>query len=337
MSQEPTPISRKNNFDLLRLLFATGVVFSHSFSSLGVEEPIVWNRSLGNLCVHGFFVISGYLISNSFIRMPAVVPFLVNRTLRIVPALIIALLLTDWLASVSQFFSKNPIPYISNGPIWTLTWEAVCYGLVVIFGVAGVLTRATMPAVLVTIWISYLLKTGESTPAYDVIAPMVLMFVMGAFIRVCQERINFSKIIFPFFLMFVVSFSADTASPVLNAISQHIPFLWAPAIGQWDIMRILYLASFPFIVMYLSLNAPVPWHGKTDVSYGVYIFAWPISQTIIYFSIKQGLSFNPYTLFLAVMAITLPVSWLSWTLVEKPAMRLKIHRMKIEDKAILPL
>lgn len=307
---ESAPYARQNNFDLLRLLFATGVVFSHSFSSLGLEEPVLWNRSLGNLCVHGFFVISGYLISSSFARLPEFVPFFVNRALRIIPALIVALILTNWLAEISQSFASNPIPYISNGPIWTLTWEAVCYGLVLILGFAGALTSTSIPAVLVSVWLAYLLRTGQSSPAYDVIAPMVLMFLMGAFIRICHARISLSKVIFPAVILLIISFSAETATPAFNMVMRHIPFLWAPAVSQWDMMRILYLVSFPFIVMYLAVRAPVLWSGKTDVSYGVYIFAWPISQTVVHFSLIEGVRFNPYTLFLVVMAFTLPVSWM---------------------------
>ena len=46
----------ENNFNFLRILFASLVVFSHAYALLGFEEPVIFNRSLGNLSVHGFFL-----------------------------------------------------------------------------------------------------------------------------------------------------------------------------------------------------------------------------------------------------------------------------------------
>lgn len=128
-------IKHENNFNFLRLLFASLVVFSHSYALLGLEEPVFFGRSLGNLSVHGFFVISGYLICRSYVRSTSVAAFFINRILRIVPGLAIAMIVTKVAASWCEGFEHNPVPYIANGPVWTLTWEVVCYfGLAVLGG-----------------------------------------------------------------------------------------------------------------------------------------------------------------------------------------------------------
>lgn len=100
----------KNNFNFLRLLFASMVVFSHAYALLGHEEPTLWGRSLGNLAVHGFFAISGYLICQSYVRVPHFFSFAVNRFLRIAPALVVALLFTSEIAARCDAFKTNPVP-----------------------------------------------------------------------------------------------------------------------------------------------------------------------------------------------------------------------------------
>jgi peptidoglycan/LPS O-acetylase OafA/YrhL len=50
------------NFDVLRLLFAVFVIFSHSFALLGFADPVqalVRTTTPGGLGVDGFFLISG--------------------------------------------------------------------------------------------------------------------------------------------------------------------------------------------------------------------------------------------------------------------------------------
>ena len=56
-----------------------------------------------------------------------------------------------------------------------------------------------------------------------------------------------------------------------------------------------------------------------DVSYGVYLYAFPIQQSV--YALWPGLSFS--TSLLVVTMLTLIAGWLSWRLVEAPALRLK--------------
>src|SRR5688500_8947204 len=83
---------RRNNFDLLRFLFASLVVFSHSYSivlpkSDAPSEPLAFltgrQISLGTLSVYGFFVISGFLIAQSWTRSRSFGQFLKKRALRL--------------------------------------------------------------------------------------------------------------------------------------------------------------------------------------------------------------------------------------------------------------
>jgi hypothetical protein len=74
--------------------------------------------------VDSFFVISGYLVTGSYLTSKSPSRFAVKRLLRLVPALVIAYPFSLWLGDINGHFVSNPIPYIVNGSLWTLTWEA---------------------------------------------------------------------------------------------------------------------------------------------------------------------------------------------------------------------
>jgi peptidoglycan/LPS O-acetylase OafA/YrhL len=98
MSNPPAP-QRANNFDAVRLAAALSVVFSHSFliaEGSEANEPFVritGNQSiLGLVGVFVFFIISGYLVTESYCRHPAPGRFAVRRMLRIYPGLVVNVL-----------------------------------------------------------------------------------------------------------------------------------------------------------------------------------------------------------------------------------------------------
>ncbi|MGR5986677.1 acyltransferase family protein [Bacillus sanguinis] len=73
---------KNNNFDLIRIMAAILVVFSHSFaitSGNNDNEPLYMisngQTTLGHVGVMTFFVISGYLITMSYLRHPSVILF----------------------------------------------------------------------------------------------------------------------------------------------------------------------------------------------------------------------------------------------------------------------
>src|SRR4051794_30230425 len=88
-----------NNFDLLRLVAALSVIFSHAFllaENSQDHDPLMiltgGQAILGLAGVFVFFTISGYLITQSFETTPSPVVFLAKRALRIFPGLLGCLL-----------------------------------------------------------------------------------------------------------------------------------------------------------------------------------------------------------------------------------------------------
>ncbi len=83
--------SKDNNFNFLRLLGVTLVIFAHSFNLLGFEEPLnlaTGYMSFGTFGVYILCIVSGFLITKSLLNNPNIITFLKKRLLRIFPALV---------------------------------------------------------------------------------------------------------------------------------------------------------------------------------------------------------------------------------------------------------
>jgi peptidoglycan/LPS O-acetylase OafA/YrhL len=118
-------MARRNNFDVLRLVAASSVMFSHAFliaEGNDTNEPLCWlsNRQfvLGHVGVFIFFTISGFLVTQSFEATGAPLRYLAKRALRIFPGLAVALLLTAFVLapivtnlSLATYFSRSE-PYL---------------------------------------------------------------------------------------------------------------------------------------------------------------------------------------------------------------------------------
>lgn len=124
-----------NNFNLLRMLAATGVLVSHAYPiSLGADavEPLaslLKGKTLGGLCVMIFFVISGFFIARSFARMSSLGSFLRARALRLFPALVVVLAVTVLAAAVlttanaTVYWVAVPEYYLRNVTLFFLKYE----------------------------------------------------------------------------------------------------------------------------------------------------------------------------------------------------------------------
>ena len=91
----PEKQGHENNFDFLRFILATTVVFCHSYviyyGNVDQEPLWVWSEnqlSLGTLAINFFFVISGFLVTQSWDRNADYLAFLRKRILRIYPGFI---------------------------------------------------------------------------------------------------------------------------------------------------------------------------------------------------------------------------------------------------------
>ncbi len=186
--------SRQNNFNALRLIAAVMVLVSHCFALTGRTEPFasLSGQTLGELGVSIFFAISGFLIAKSWDTDPAPWRYALKRALRLLPALIVAVLVTALIVgpvvttlSPSSYFANlgvyrymaensvldtingrlpgvfvhNVYPDAVSGSLWTLPVEATAYVGAAALGVVGALNRRWVLAA-----ISFALLFMLSTP-----------------------------------------------------------------------------------------------------------------------------------------------------------------------------
>jgi peptidoglycan/LPS O-acetylase OafA/YrhL len=330
---------RRNSLNALRLALATLVIVSHAWPLTGLEpEPAFSGANLGTWAVFGFFAISGFLITRSRLRVRRTREYYRARALRIVPAFVVALivvafvfaplsLLVDpgasWnpLSSVTYVLRNLPLyapivwqpgiehtlvnavyPVDWDGPLWTLFWEALCYLAIGILG--SLLPRKALPGVLIGLFV--ILTLASTAIALNVVhvndligraIPMILAFLAGALLLLFGERVRISPV-------WVI------ATAVLLAVTIVVGL--GPSFG-----------TLPLAFLLILLGCVLPLQGvgsKYDISYGVYIYAWPVQQFVTL--VAGPLLPIPLDL-LIVIAITVPLAFASCVLIERPALRLK--------------
>ena len=337
--------THSNNFDFVRVVAALCVVVSHQFALTGQPEPKVLGvASLGGLGVLIFFSVSGYLVAQSWDADPNVFRFAARRLLRIWPGLAAVVLLSTfvWGPIISSLplkeylhhplvsdyllnlrfsirgllpvqFDGNALPLAVNGPLWTIPLELKCYVALVLLGVAGLLRSKWWVIALTFVLVmryAVIEARGDELIAglgwsleERFLLEFGLFFAAGAALHYFRFDDSLQR------------FALTGTSWALGAAA-----IWfgRPLLGLWFIV--------PCTVIAIG-NASTPFLSKAgrfgDFSYGLYIFAFPVQQTLIW--INHGrLSWT------ALFAVTLFVSFFvavaSWHLVEKWALKLKPRR-----------
>jgi peptidoglycan/LPS O-acetylase OafA/YrhL len=107
-----------------------------------------------------------------------------------------------------------------------------------------------------------------------------------------------------------------------NALLALVLWLCLSVQPQWFAMAAWVV--LPFVVLAFGL-ARQPWlvrmHAR-DYSYGIYIYAFPVQQTLVSYWPHMPL----FAYLLSTFVITVALAALSWHFVEKPALKLKPFR-----------
>jgi peptidoglycan/LPS O-acetylase OafA/YrhL len=327
---------KANALNAIRLVLATGVIIWHSFPLTGNEMgagPL--RQLLANVWVDGFFAISGYLIVSSWMRRPEWWAFLRARFLRILPGFYVCLIVTAavlapvalvlsgrqfppdfWTEGVgyvlrnatlrmTQFDIAGtplqvPYPGVWNGSLWTLWWEFLCYLGVLALGVSGAIRwRWVLPAAFALSLVAVLATSYGPVDNYFVVkgGRFGIMFLSGAIVYRFQHRIPAS---WPL---------------VGTAFAVAIAAAWLP---DYRAVAALPLA-YALIVSGALLRSPVFWF-RNDVSYGIYIYAFPLQQCLALF----GAAALGVPLFAVLsIALTVPFAMASWFWIERPSVQLR--------------
>jgi peptidoglycan/LPS O-acetylase OafA/YrhL len=342
--------SRGNSIGFLRLFLAALVVYSHAFplGGFGTDPPLVHADSVGGFAVACFFVLSGFLIARSYDVSGSAARYLWHRFLRIFPGFWICLLVTAFgFAPLIHWFSQrphrlagfiggqpgplaylaanallmmrqwgidglladNPHPLALDGSLWTLIYEFRCYVAVALLGLVGLFSRFRRVGALVlaVIMLAFALKNSY--------APSLLPLFQWLW----GDR--FGGPLTTWFFAGVLAYAVADHVPMTTSL--FLVALLALLLSLCDGRLYHALAPLPlaYVLFFLALRLPLSWCDRRgDFSYGLYIYAYPVQQTLVFFGVQR---LGVALLIAASFALTAPLAVASFVWIERPALRLK--------------
>jgi len=355
----------KNNFNALRFIAASLVILSHGFelpTGLAVRDlaDAVTGKAFSWYAVNMFFVISGYLIFVSWRKKPSFTLFCWARFLRIVPGLFVMIFVTVFVLGAlfsnltfAKFltdsqtikyvagclsiifvkyelpgvFTANPLQAV-NGSLWTLRYEIFCYAAVAVAGLAGLwkLRRIRASIILIGIagasivlvaldlvWADLRDNNHRVGMLYE-LARLGMCFLLGGFYAEIERKVPLRLSLLVGLLLLTVAASRTAIFTPIANVAMAYATMWFAFIpnGKW-----------------IAWTRVAP-----DYSYGVYIYAFPIQQSLI--ALVPGIA--PVGVIVGGFFATLLFAGLSWHLIERPALSLKqIHGRYARSDAASPI
>lgn len=345
--------TRNNNFNLLRLVAASLVIYAHSFplllgpSSGPGGGPADWFYDwtgiiAGGLAVQAFFVMSGIMVAQSFERSPTIWVFIRARVLRIYPALIVCVLICA-LVLGPVMTSVGLTTYLSDTQMWKF--------IAVNSSLTSLEIKLFLPGVFESNPIAGYVNGSLWTLPWEILmyigltAVGILGLLRGSLVTLtiwsCSLLIYVSEAaldepVFRHKLVICASFSSYFFMGVLlylwrdriklNWLTLGVSVaIWVLACSQLREQQLALLLYVPALA-YLIINlASVPGgfirsYGRVgDYSYGTYIYAYPAQQLLVSL---YGFS-SPLGLCLAALLASWALAFCSWHLIESPALKYK--------------
>lgn len=331
----------ENNFDFLRLIFSSAVIFSHSFTLVGKEEffTMITNNQLGlgGISVNVFFTLSGYLIFISLKYSKTIKNYLWKRLLRLYPALIILVLVTMIILpilytggnifseasyrsypnrvlslykiqyEVNHVFETNPYPKAINGSLWSLSYEFTMY-IVLLLLFPFRKNKSSFILIIIGFIVSY---------ALHIFRPELLSKSLSIIYLDSVELYRLST----YFLAGSLLSFIDLKS--INSFTLRvILFLFLIASLYFNFFKFVAPFVLPILILLIGILKTnyISTIGEKfgDISYGVYIYGFLVQQCLMnYFKL------NVFELTCYSLIITFLLAYLSWHLIEKPMQKFK--------------
>jgi peptidoglycan/LPS O-acetylase OafA/YrhL len=342
---------RSNALAVLRLTLAGAVAVTHGLELGAGWQPALGRTPVGDLAVDGFFVVSGFLVTASWLRLGSTGRYAWHRFLRLVPGFWACLLVTALVVApiAAVLVGRDPgsvftadedpawryplvngaLPILQfriagvvseggedvfDGALWTLQYEATCYAVVALLGVLALLRRsAAVPLLCACVAVASLVQHAGWIPV-DVpvldnteLFRFLLVFLLGSAAWLHADRVPLGG-------------GWLLASAVVATLA-----CWLP--GHHPLGAV----AFAHLVLAAAARLPVRWEPRWDLSYGVYLYHWPV-QFLLLLAGAEALGSAPFVLLSLVVALA--VSALSWTVVERPALRLKDVRWRFPRRRL---
>ena len=348
-------------FDFLRIALALSVVAAHTpYIAMGrIDGPEPWYVFFPHYAALViFFVLGGFLVAASGLRL-TLKEFLINRGLRIVPALTVEIVLSalilgpiftslplsDYFTDIRTYryfgnvaglvdymlpgvFSGNPAPEV-NSSLWTIQFEYICYVLMMVVIACGLLRRPALILLgaILLVGIGLALDVTGHGATSSQLPPGVSaslhdkIFSAGIFLG------RGSKLLVAFILgiaIYLYRYRIPYDGRLLAACC--LLCLAVAIIGPVDwltqpVLNATLCPALVYITAYLGVSKlpRLPLFSKGDYSYGIYLYGFPLQQVV-----KVWLPHGSMIVQFAIsLAMVIPFAALSWHWIEKPILKLR--------------
>lgn len=333
-----------NIFNILRLVFASAVIYSHAFVLNNLVDPseAILPFTVSRFAVLLFFTLSGFLVTNS-LQMRGIRQFAKARAVRMLPGLWVMLLISaavttavfgalplsalpgnasfwQYLATnglligrhygIDGVFADNPLPFVINGALWTIPREVQCYVTLAIAAAFGLLPKRHHLLMIVSLGIAiHLLVPPDLVPALSALRPLLISFFAGVLLFLYRDRVFLS---WPLAGLAIALTAITDAGPLREIAAQ---------------------LTAAYVTLVLAILVPAAWKRFSqtlpDYSFGIYIYGFPVQQAMI----ATGIGVTAVSNMAATLVCALPLAALSWHIVEKPALTLKGRGQRVASPA----
>jgi len=360
----------QNAFGFLRILLASLVILAHTPEIVDgnrgreIFSIIFGTTSAGDFAVNCFFIISGYLISKSFLSSTSVWSYLNKRVARIYPGFLVAFLFCIILVAplggaplpgdiiyisrtvidaillqqptVEGAFAGTPYPAL-NASMWTIAYEFRCYLLIIALGLSGILQRKYL--LLASTLLFVLLATihpplpytawrtspdGTTTAHLYSIGEMrnilvgnlrqdfrlIAMFLSGSCFYAFRAEVSFSR----------MKMIASAGLLISCLFVQPLVLVGTALFGSY----------FIFSVARINRGVLTRINAKEDISYGIYLYAWPVTKLLNWWAPALPLA----AMIVLTWLFSAALGWLSWRHIEKPITRWARGKAAVHRKPV---
>lgn len=334
----------RDNFLPLRHLAAAMVIYGHAYAltrhaprDVDLVQRFMPGYYAGSLAVFFFFAISGYLVTLSLLRQPSITRYVRNRVVRIWPAYIACILFCalalglawttlspsaylhdkgtwhfilgnaipkSFVWNLPGVFASNPYPGVVNGSLWSLGVEVRWYLWLGILAALTLVRRRTAFTALAVAWMAVCAwQWWHGAPDARDVRALGCIFLGGGLCAVWRDRLK-------------ITHARMTLLVVLAALLHG---------SRW-FGPIAAIASLHFCLWAAYRLPALPWPGRIDWSYGLFLYGFPVEQGIV--------AWNPAITPLAMLSLALVgaavLAALSWHGIEQPL----LDRFKGKDATV---
>ncbi|MFM4919491.1 acyltransferase family protein [Aeromonas dhakensis] len=323
----------KNNIDIFRVIAACMVIWGHAYvispesGKTDFISSLLPHDSSGSLAVKIFFFLSGLVVTNSLFINGDPIKFIVARFFRIWPALFLTCLITavvigPLLSTITakEYFSAennillyvinnsllttqynlpgvfitNPHPISVNGSLWTIPYEVYAYALLLSLYFIGALKHKLFNILFLAVIIIESLSSEKILftwpPSNPEVPLLAACFAFGSILAIYKDSVDVN---------------IHTPLALLLAYYLLIENDYAPYLS--------YASIFLFILYFSSTEIALKLKPNFDISYGIYLWGFPVQQIVSQFFLTKGILFNQCLSLL----VSIILGCLSWHLCEK--------------------